>query len=241
MYLKTQNFSHSPQVCAGADLEDFIHFLNFPASIKDAKTRIFRVCNHAESDRLGLNTEEQEGLGTREVGRIMKLPEPIIDKIVSIDEQIVDKTMPACMVKKYYMIKDGFIMIERSYKKPVLSAQNKVIGIFGYAHDITPYSHPAYLFTLYQQYYTPKQAIEKFLQYLKLDVCFYKLPTHRELLTLLAMRENSTSKYVGESLGIHHRTVEEYKSRLRTKLTVIGLDELLIRLRSQSVYNTMEG
>jgi DNA-binding CsgD family transcriptional regulator len=87
------------------------------------------------------------------------------------------------------------------------------------------------LYKRYKKHYSMAQAIEQFLHYLRIKQFFQKLPTNQELITLLMLRKNSISKYVARELGISYRTVEEYKSRLRSKLIVISLEGLLVLLR----------
>ena len=234
------SFEHKPLIVMGDALEGFIELLNLPAVIKDASTALYRVCNIACANMAGLKPEEQVGLTVHEFGGMLKLPLSVTEKIAHIDQQIFNGIMPGSLIKKHYLIQDGSVIVEKNIKKPIVNGHNKVVATFEYSHDMTPYCHPTYLFLLYEKYYSIKEAIQKFLHYFKLDVCFYKLPTRRELLTLLTLRENSCAKYAANLMKISERTVEEYKARLRTKLSIIGLDEVLVRLRKHHEYEDLE-
>lgn len=116
---------------------------------------------------------------------------------------------------------------------------NKVAAILTLGRDITPYADPIYLFSLYKKRYPIRQAISQFLKHLKIDSCFQEMPTNQELIALLTMRKNSVSKYVAKALNVGYKTIEEYKARIRKKLKIVSLDELLIMLRVRHEYTDL--
>lgn len=238
MYIQNIAIEHKPLIL-GESLENFIDSLHIPASIKDAKTGKYQIVNTSESERYALKPEEQIGLTVREIGKLAKLSDLVINKILNQDQSIATQITSNSLRKMHFLVNPGFVMIDQSFKRPVFNSNGEIVAILGYAQDITTYCNLLLLFSLYEQYYEKGEAIQRFLSYLKIDTIFYKNPTRKELLTLLAMRENSTSKEVGNHLEISSRTVEEYKARLRMKLKTISLDELAILLIKRNEYETL--
>jgi DNA-binding CsgD family transcriptional regulator len=131
----------------------------------------------------------------------------------------------------HYLSLNGFVRAQELIKIPLLE-NGQVQALLTYAVERTDRLDLVELYQLYQRHY-PKHmdAIRSFLGYLKLAQHFYTLPTHRELLALLTMCKHEAAKFVAAQLGIHSRTVEEYKHRLRSKLNGVNLQHLLILLR----------
>jgi hypothetical protein len=229
---ENKSLLHSPLIYSGDSIENFVHLQHFPASIKDAKTGRYQACNAALSTRDGIPMPEYIGLTSYSIGEMMHHKEAMIKNAVEMDKRIFNGIVPYTQYKQILPIYEGFISIEEVIKKPIINKQEGIIvGLFAYARDITPYVDPLYLFSVYQQYYPIKKAIQYFLRSIQLEHVFYSLPTKRELMTLLAMRKTSNAKYMARELNLSPRTVDENKSRLRDKLKVIPLDELLIKLR----------
>lgn len=234
---------HNPLICLGKFLEDFVHTQRFPAEVKDAKTGEYIIANAAVAEISGLTAEEFLGLNAYDVGKINQLQDAVIENIILRDQQVYTQGLFVKYRHVFSSAKTKSVLIEEFIKKPVYNSKNQVIAILGYGQDLTPYVNPIDLFECYQDLHCnilkePQSvAIQAFLHYFKIDTCFQEIPTKQELITLLAMRKTATSKYVARELGISHRTVEEYKSQLRNKLKVIGLNELLGRLRVRHEYS----
>lgn len=233
---------HNPLVYLGNFLSDFVSTLAFPAEVKDAKTGIYSLANQASAKRFGLSPGDfgNMKLTVRDIGTICKVENETIEKIIYLDEQTYTEALTS-IHKKHYLTHDGFVMIDEGTKKPVFGKTNEVIAILSYGHDITPYADLLYLYSLYRYHYPkPRQAIEKLLKYLKIDGCFTELPTKHELITLLSMRQTTSSKYISTQLKVSPRTVDEHRARLRAKLKIIGLSELLVKMRTRNEYKDIE-
>ena len=240
MYIHSTPLHHNPVLKLDDPLENFLSCLNLSASIKDTKTGQYTAANETDAKLYGLKPAEQIGLTVYDIAHIAKLPTSVVEQLLKLDQAIATQTWPNAHLKLHFLAKSGFITINEAFKKPIFSnGNNKVSAILSYAHNITTYCNPTYLLFLYEKYYLTKVAIEKFLQYLKIDTFFYKFPTKRELMSLLAMRENPSAKYVAHKLKTSTRTVEEYKARLRIKLKVISLDEVLVSLSKRHEYETI--
>jgi hypothetical protein len=258
MYTAVQKSEHNPLLCfrgislyKGA-LEGLINSFDFPASIKCPITDRFKHMNPVDTDRLGLTPAAVENkLSSFDFGRIVRLPDQVTHKLVTIDQKISHSSEPLnFLIKRHILLKSGFVMVEEAIKKPIFNTSGKkVIGIFGYCRDITHYVSPLNLFMLYAHYYNKnslaqqtgsfdkplgitKEGIQKFLEYKKLDHYFTRLPTTQQCRALFTMVENSASKYVAKAMqGVNYRTVDVYKEQLRVRLRDIELDELLIQIR----------
>lgn len=226
---------HSPTVFLGEFLSDLIQASFFAANIKDARTGKFRESNAYESQIAGLNPDEYNRLDIHDVGNILNLEKSLIEKVVQIDQKVITSAASQHFLQAI-LEKSGFIRIGNNLKLPIFDnhQREKVIAIFSYSYDITAQYSVECLFELYKKYYSIKEAILFLLKYLKIDHLFFKLPTYRELLTLLTMRRNASSKYVSRKINISSRTVDEYKVRLRHKLKMMALDDLLVLLRVQN-------
>ena len=153
-----------------------------------------------------------------------------IDQVLQHDAQVCE-TQQLLQAKQILLTHDQYLRIEQVIKQPILDTTPTVRAILTYSQDLTPRLDLAYLLALYQRYLAPKQAIQQCLRYLQLETCFYKYPTRRELETLLTLVKVNTSCQVAQRMEIHHRTVEEYKARLRDKLK-IELGKVLLTLRA---------
>lgn len=147
--------------------------------------------------------------------------------------QYVHEENKSIHLTAHYLSPDGFICLRKFTKLPIFQDNEAVSSLLTYENDITDRLSLIELYRLYRNHY-PKngtKAISSFLCYLTLIPYFHVLPTQQELMTLLQMTINDASKYVAAQLGIHMRTVDGYKQRLRSKLHDGSLDKLLIVLR----------
>ena len=115
---------------------------------------------------------------------------------------------------------------------PLVDTQQQVKAIFSFSQEVTAHTDLVNLYHLYKKHYPAQQAIRQFLNYLHIRTYFLALPTSQELLSLLWLVQHPQVKYVAYQLRLSHRTVEEYKARLRNKLRApCSLERLLVKLR----------
>lgn len=213
-------------------MADIIHYLDYPVDVKDVKTWKYILNNMAASEVSGLAPDERIGLDIYDIGRINKIKDTAIEKVVKADYQVVKTSEPVSFTH-VFLKKNGTVLIDKVVKKPVFGQNNKTIAVLSYAYSVTPYIELSRLYAFYKSYYPKKQAIQIFLRHLNIEAYFREIPTDQELQTLLTMRENvASSKYIARIMNLSPRTVEEYKSRLRNKLQIITFDKLLLKLRS---------
>lgn len=224
---------HNPFLLLGDFLETFVHSQHFPATVKDARTGRYVICNTAIAMREDLPVDEYIGLTAYDIGKMLDLKKDVIENAVQVDSRLHQGKISIAQYRQILFTRQHSILIEEVIKKPVLDPQGKILAILSYGHDITVYSDPLFLFSLYQKYCTTKEAIKHFLQYMKLDRFFYLWPTKQELMVLLMMRKTTIAKYIAKELKLHPRTIYVHTAHLRDKLKLIELDDLLIQLRTQ--------
>jgi len=175
--------------------------------------------------------KEYIGFTLHDIAKVMHYKTTIVVNVVAVNRQIHAGALPYTQYKQIIPIHDGFIYVEEVIKRPILSKDNKIIGLLASANDITNYLDPLYLFSHYQQYHPTKEAIRHFLRYTKIQHFFYALPTKRELETLLIMRRSNATKYIAKEMQLSDKTIAENKARLKDKLKLITLNELVTKLR----------
>jgi hypothetical protein len=221
--------------------ENFIEKLHFPATIKDAKTGRYITCNEAVAALAGLTPDEYCGQTAYEIQDMLRPGHrSVTDRALTMDHRIIMNISSCVQYKHMWFTSEKSIFIEKVTKIPIIGRDKKVVGILAYGYDITRNAQLSYLFSLYEEYHSSKEAIRYFLHYLQLSHLFIIPPTRRELMVLLSMKKTAAAKYVGKALNISPKTVEENKSRLRDKLRSITLNDLLGRLHRHHEYVTLD-
>lgn len=218
-------------------MADLIHYLDYPVDVKDVRTWKYILNNKAASEVSGLAPEDRVGLDVHDIGRINKIKETAIEKVVKADCQVATTSRPVTF-HHIFLQKNGMILMDRVVKKPILGQNNKTIAVLSYAYNITAHIDLSQLYAFYKSYYPKKMAIHIFLRHIKVEMYFREAPTDQELQTLLVMREHlASSKHVARIMNLSPRTIEEYKSRLRNKLQTITFDKLLLKLRGYAQHD----
>jgi hypothetical protein len=228
--MRNQVSGYFNAVKEGNNLFDFVHSGPFPIDIKDYKTGKYIANNEAAAVVSGLKSTERLGLDIYDIGRINGLKESAIEKVVQADRSVSPEKPPVSFVHIFVDKTQETILIDRVVKKAVLNQSNHMTGILSYAQDIAPYTSRGYLYTLYKTYYPVEVAIQKFLNYLKLDHCFLTLPTEQELYVLLTLYYQKEVDAISEKLAIPPAQVQEYQAKLKEKLAIIEYDEIIMQL-----------
>ena len=142
-----------------------------------------------------------------------------------------DRSTKSLCARVCTLFPTGFILDGVLRKVPILGHTRSAVAILTFFEDRTYALDLLELYHLYKKHYPMQRGIIQFLKYLGIKKYFHKLPTNQEMTILLILRENPISKYAAKVLSISYRTVEEYKARLRNKLALISLEDLLILLR----------
>src|SRR6185312_7914333 len=185
--MESSTLFNNPLICLGNFLSDLIQASSFAANLKDAKTGLFRESNLYESKIAGLTPQALTRLDIVDVGKILKLEDALIESVLAYDRKVVMQAVSQNFVQTI-VEHSGFVRIGSNLKLPVFDnyKKQKVIAILSYSYDVTAQYDLDFLFESYKNFYPVKQAIFQFLRYLKLDSCFQEMPSHQELVVLLA-------------------------------------------------------
>ncbi|WP_420885897.1 helix-turn-helix transcriptional regulator [Candidatus Glomeribacter gigasporarum] len=115
---------------------------------------------------------------------------------------------------------NGHVRCENIIKFPVQNHDRKVIAFLTIFLQFTDQLPLLKLFRLYEDFYSRKEAIRKFLENLNIDRYFspYDSLTYTETRILLYMCEDSRCKAVAKRLGCSVQTASNHISHIKQKL-----------------------
>ncbi len=210
-------------------IANLIYYIDNPVDIKSTKTWKYIANNQAAAEISGLSAQERIGLDIHDIAKINKIKDTEVAKVVKADYQVFT-TGQSVEFHHIFLMQNGILRVDKVVKKPIFNHKNNVIALLSYANNITSQLELSVLYNLYKQHHAKKLVIKQFLTSLNILQYFQKMPTHKELQTLLRMQGGATSsKHIARIMQISPRTVEEYKSRVRSKLS-ISFDQLLAKL-----------
>jgi DNA-binding CsgD family transcriptional regulator len=211
----------------------------YPIDVKDVRTGKYIRNNLAAASVSGLSPEERLGMDVHDIAKINRITSAAVAKVVEADQKVAATSLPGSF-NHIFLNRDGSLLVDKVFKKPILGSHGDPVAILTYAHTVTDYIDVAQLFKLYKIYYPQKSAVQQFLKHLNLEKEFIELPTERELRALLIMQSHvSASKYVARLMHLSSRTIEEYKSRIRYKLRTLTFEKLLSMLRHYGHYESI--
>lgn len=238
--MENKNIPFFTSMRADDFLSNFVHEISFPAHIKDITNGKYISINKSSAALFGFSSPEKViGMTINDLNNIMKGHWDITfpQQIIQFDQTIVSTGKPI-KHPQVFLNGAGFVRIEKMIKIPIITPINKkIFSIFTFGEDLTPSTNPYNLLSIYKKFYIDKkQAIQKFLQYLNIYECFYFLPTEAELKILLAMKTDSSHKFVSSYLKINNKTVEAHTRNLKEKLKV-NIRNTLAILRRGTIVN----
>src|SRR5437764_486622 len=185
-----------------SQLSALIIDLPLAAHILEVQTNTYLIANIHHAKHHGFNTPQEAVYIT-------------FDALFNMREQKVAQLQGNAVLEAYYKIlielmnedvctkkesvqftanslsPTGHVSLKKLRKIPLFNQQQQVTAILTYAEDITHSLSLIDLYKLYQKHYQKKlNAIQAFLSHLKVVQHFYRLPTNRELMALLAMHEH---------------------------------------------------
>ena len=229
--------------CSGSFLSDFVEQCPDECHVIDIQTKKFLITNHHHVSHCGLRTiEDFVGLAKEEVLEAMQQKENLSPITLSnhikniklsnrAEDQIRIQKRP--ISNKHPTIrKNGTIKFEHSFKCGVLNQDHKVIAIFSVFLDLTHQIPLRRIFSLYQEFYSEKAAIQKFLEHFNIAGFFEPLSplTFKEVQVLISMRDNSRYKAIANALGMSVATASNHISHIRDKLKCGVLHDVLSKL-----------
>jgi hypothetical protein len=212
----------------GKILSDFIQNEDFAIDVKDCAGK-YTENNRTAAAVSGLEPRDRIGMDIYDIGRIHRMPNETIAKIVEADRSVRLDQEPVSLVHTFLDKTTHFIVVDKVFKQAVVNHQDQMIGICSYAYDIVPYIHRFYLYSLYKNYYAAKEAMQKFLQHMNITAFFIQMPIEVELSILL--HDQSQIEKLSQRLKLSLDDILSYKASLKDKLAMIDYDELVQRLR----------
>jgi hypothetical protein len=231
---KKESLLSNQFIALGDFLANFVAAFPYPVHVKDVETGKYIFSNQAAAEIYGLKSvDEMIGLTEYDLAYFQSRLGTVYAKVIEkLDRQT--KTHKQFVQNKCVILTSaGFVRVQEMVKIPVLGVSKKVNAVFTFSYDLTSEVDLFSLFKLYKQHYPKKQAIKAFLKYLNIAQFFIKDPTEREVLMLLAMRNDDSQKYVANLLDIGAKTVETHRSHLRRKLKNIDFHKLLVCMRNE--------
>lgn len=238
--MKSKNHIAIPSSFSYQDNSFFclIETLPHAAHLKAVDTGKYLISNSPNANLFGITPQDMIGLTVNDLEDYVDYEPEYPDYIKNLDKQTVYNASPT-RYQENFLTHEGYIRVQNTIKVPMLDSNNKVIAIFTCDDNLTNSIDTIYLFHLYKQRYAKRQAIAYFLRFFKIETYFNILPTEAELLTLLALQTERTYKRASTRLKLQLRTIDTNLSRLREKLQIISLQELIIKLNHEHKQKTL--
>ncbi len=231
--------------CSGNLLNDLVEKFPYKCHVRDVQTKKYLITNHHHVSSCGLKTiEDIIGLTRKDVLEEMqkkvnlsKIAISNYIKNINLSEKIEDQI---CIQKfpissKHLTIrKNGTVKFENSFECGVPDHNQKIIAILAIFLDLT-YQIPLFkLFGLYQEFYSRKEAVQKFLNHFNIEGYFdpYAPLTHKEIEVLISMRDDFRCKVVANKLGCSPVTASNHISHINGKLRSGTIHDVLTKLRA---------
>jgi hypothetical protein len=235
----------------GDVLSDLIQAIPFSAHVRDVGTGKYLLANRYQAKFNGFEPNGEKIIGLTNADLQANWSQTTRHLIPSIQHQVKFRDFFARLNYEVQCSKrivsyrerwisggTGFLYFGESKKIPLLSENKKVIAILTFSEEVTSKVNLLDLYYAYKSYYAKQMAIRQFLHYLDIAHFFTQAPTEAQLITLIAMRENSQAKYIARFLNISPQTAEIHIRNLRKKVKDFELNTLLslIRNGNKSIY-----
>ncbi len=231
--------------CSGEFLSDFIE--KFPASshVKDVQTKKYLTTNHHMVINCGLQTvDDIIGFTPHDIcfnSAIQKkrnLSQPVISfykgsiHFINKIENYILSTKHAISTKRFILSSKGNVELQHVTKIGVPGHGHKIIALLSVFLDLTPQVPLPRLFKIYQEFYSKKEAVQKFLNHFNIESYFDPLTplSDKEMQVLLSMRDDSRHKVVANTLGCSVTTASNHISNIQSKLKSCTLYDVLSKL-----------
>lgn len=216
-------------------VETLIHNLNGHTLLKDVKSAKYLDANSQHLAIYGLNKPQDiQGQTIWDLDKIMNAKwGENAREMQSYDEQVAATAIALTKHKRVWLNANGFVWAHYMNKFPILGTRNNVIAILSFGEDLTASLSLNELYLQYCNLYNQqtKIAINKFLEHINLLSLFNEMPTHSEILILIAKVTLFTNKLIAAELKIKLSTVETHINHLNQKTQNLSFIIELLRKR----------
>lgn len=228
-------------------LSDFIEAAPGESYIRDACTKKYLACNTAMIHGCGLESvDDCIGLTPAELwledithrrerlclnNAVICSEEIEAKRIEQLDSQMKSNYSPLNSHRVVLNFK-GFVEFNKVTLLSIPDRLHKKALLFlRLSQDLTSQLNLPDLLQLYRKYYPDIQAIQLLSKYLKIESCFIKLPTVREMQILLTLHSQPNRKKTAKLFDISSNTLASHLQNLKEKLITPDLNEVLMKLR----------
>ena len=195
------------------DVVDLADQMSNPVMLKDSRGR-YLYANQSSISLFGLSHQNEiVGLNSKELkGKVTHRWHDSFERAISdLDSFVVKKRMSGRDNMRAIPCQDGTLRVQNMIKKPMVSQlSDKVTSIFTFSENLTDEVDRLSLLRLYVDFYSSHLvAVRYFLKYLCVESLFIKMPSLREMETILRTAALGNQKSVSTQMGISTRTVEE--------------------------------
>ena len=215
-------------------IENILHNINLPANLKDAKSGKYLDTNHAYLHLFGM-TSPTEMIGKTIWDLNAFMHSLCLDHVLQMAEfeREVYQTGKAAKQKNLVWLNaHGMVWVHNTSKIPVNNTPNQISAILSLNEDLTKTLSLEELYNHYCIFYPEsKPRVSKFLEHIGVLNHFATLPTHAEVIVLIAKKMLVHNKLVAQKLNIQLGTVESHINRLgqKTKNLRLALSMMAIQ------------
>jgi len=231
--------------CNSSFLNDLVEKFPYECHVRDVQTKKYLLTNYHHVSSCGLKAiGDIVGLTRKDILEEIQKKANLNSITISnhieninlaekIEDQIYIQKSPISS-KHLTIRKNGAVKLEHSFKCGVMNHDQKVIAILAIYFDLTDQVPLLKLFRLYQEFYSRKEAAQKFLNHFNLEGCFdpYAPLTHREIEILISMHEDSRCKVIANKFGCSVPTASNHIHNINGKLRSGTIHDVLTKLRA---------
>lgn len=201
-------------------VESLMHSINCHSLLKDAKNSKYIDANQIHLNVYGLSAaSDLIGFTVWDLdSQMSKMWLDNARQVTDFEDEVLYTGRSVIHPNRVWLNSSGFVWKHHMSKIPVFNQYNKVSAILSIGNDLTKDLSFSELYGYYCYFYKSKQLkVGKFLQHIGVYDYFISLPTHSEVLVLIAKKALVHNKLIAEHLKISLGTVESHINKLCQK------------------------
>lgn len=201
-------------------VESIMHSINCHSLLKDAQSSKYIDANQMHLNVYGLS-KARDLIGFTVWDLDSQMSQMWLDnakQVTDFEKEVLYTCRPVIHPSRVWLNSDGFVWKHHMSKIPVFNRDNKISAILSIGDDLTTDLSFSELYSYYCHFYKNKQLkVERFLQHIGIYKYFISLPTHAEVLVLIAKKTFVQNKLIAQHLNISLGTVESHINKLCQK------------------------
>ncbi|MBP9768572.1 MAG: hypothetical protein KBD32_03275 [Burkholderiales bacterium] len=203
-------------------VEGIMHSVNCHSLLKDAQSGKYIDANQVHLNVYGFSTmHDLIGLTVWDLdSQMSEMWLGNAKQITAFEEEVLYTGKAVIQPKRVWLNASGFVWQHHMSKIPIFNRDNKVSAILSLGDDLTTNLSFFELYGYYCHFYKKKQLkVEKFLLHIGVYSYFMSLPTHAEVLVLIAKKTYVHNKLIAQHLNVSLGTVESHINKLCQKVS----------------------